>query len=443
MKKIYTLLFLIPITFTCLFSQIEGTWKMAPIAQAMAVGPNMGDFSWWSNSTGDVDTRACFFDDQFVFNADGTFQNIQDGETWLEVWQGVAEDGCGTSVAPHDGSNAATWTDNGDGTLTLTGVGAHLGLPKVHNAGELTSPGDAPGSITYPFVIDGTTMTIDIDFGGGFWHFVLQKEGTTNNPQTIPLTFEDADVDYSAIGFGLANGEIIANPDASGINTSATVAHINKAEGAETWAGTTFPLGEVIDLSLSSTFEIKIWSPRAGVPILFKIEDTTSPPDGNGNPSVIAEVQVNTTTANAWETLMFDMSLFPDYNSTNPYNQAIVFPDFGSMGVTGGESFYVDDIQVTGDVAINETELAKVKMNAFPNPTDNQLNVSFDIPVSGNVTLTMVDVLGRTTKHTGFGNLIAGEYLEELSVNTMSAGTYVLLLRLDGQLIKSENLVIK
>jgi len=105
MKKIYFSLLLLLLTFSSAFSQLEGTtWKLAPTAQAIAVGPAQGDFSWWANSAGDVDTRACLFDDKFVFNADGSFNNVQDGETWLEGWQGMDPEGCGASVAPHDGS---------------------------------------------------------------------------------------------------------------------------------------------------------------------------------------------------------------------------------------------------------------------------------------------------------------------------------------------------
>jgi len=179
MKKIYTSLFLL-FSITCAFSQVEGTWKMAPQAQALAVGPTLGDFSWWSNSAEDVNTRACFFDDEYVFNADGSFQNVQGGETWNEPWQGMDPEGCDTPVAPHDGSASATWSyDEGAGTITITGTGAYLGLAKVHNEGELASPGDAVTAITYPVVIDGNTMTIDIDFGGGFWHYVLEKSSTS------------------------------------------------------------------------------------------------------------------------------------------------------------------------------------------------------------------------------------------------------------------------
>ena len=48
---------------------------------------------------------------------DGTFNNVQDGETWVEAWQGMDPEGCGTPVFPHDGSASATYTyDESAGT---------------------------------------------------------------------------------------------------------------------------------------------------------------------------------------------------------------------------------------------------------------------------------------------------------------------------------------
>ena len=102
-----------------------------------------------------------------VFEADGTFRNVLGDETWNEEWQGMNPAGCGVPIAPHNGSVAATWAyDEVAGTITITGRGAYLGLAKVHNNGELSAPTAAVASITYPVVIEGNTMTIDIDFGG-------------------------------------------------------------------------------------------------------------------------------------------------------------------------------------------------------------------------------------------------------------------------------------
>ncbi|HIA29691.1 MAG TPA: hypothetical protein EYN81_05430, partial [Candidatus Marinimicrobia bacterium] len=141
---------------------LAGTWKMAPEAGALMVGPAPNDGSWWSSSEDDVVTRACYFDDDYVFNGDGSFNNVLGDDTWIEGWQG-GSDACGAPVYPHDGSNAATYTyDAGAGTITLNGVGAYLGLPKAHNDGELGSPEDAPESITYDITLsdNDNTMTL-------------------------------------------------------------------------------------------------------------------------------------------------------------------------------------------------------------------------------------------------------------------------------------------
>jgi len=111
-------------------SPLEGTWMVANEPGSMGVGPNQGDMSWWSVPAGDLVARACFFDDRYVFNADGSFQNEMDDITYLEAWQGGSFN-CGTPVAPHNGSANATFEYNENaGTVTLNGVGAYMDFPK-------------------------------------------------------------------------------------------------------------------------------------------------------------------------------------------------------------------------------------------------------------------------------------------------------------------------
>jgi hypothetical protein len=158
-------------------SGIQGTWKLAPEAGALKVGPSATDFSWWQNNTADVTTRACLFDDHYVFNTNGTFNNVQGSTTWLEAWQGTA-DACGTPVAPHNGSANATYTyDSVANTITLNGVGAYLGLPKATNAGELNASATVPSSRVYSAVLSNgnNTLEVVINFGGGFWYFKLVR----------------------------------------------------------------------------------------------------------------------------------------------------------------------------------------------------------------------------------------------------------------------------
>jgi hypothetical protein len=157
---------------------LAGTsWSLASQAGALGVGPSEGDYSWWSNSAEDVTARACLFDDTYVFNADSTFSQDMQGSTWLESWQaGAPAEGCGTPIAPHNGSNAATWSADSS-TVTVVGDGAFLGLAKVTNTDESGDPAD--DTITYNYVLDGNTLTITIQGWhpepAATWQFIFTK----------------------------------------------------------------------------------------------------------------------------------------------------------------------------------------------------------------------------------------------------------------------------
>ena len=174
MKKLLLFL-LLPMAFN---AQVVGTWKLANQAAAMGVGPSQGSMQWWSNGVGDLTTRACMFDDSITFNANGTMMHYMDGQTWLEGWQGATPDACGTPVAPHNGSNPATYAYNGTtNTLSVYGLGAHLGLAKVINGSEIASPLNAADTITYLTGLSngGNTLTLDINVGANWWRFIYNR----------------------------------------------------------------------------------------------------------------------------------------------------------------------------------------------------------------------------------------------------------------------------
>jgi hypothetical protein len=160
-------------------SPIDGIWKVASEAGSLKVGPSAGSGDWWAIDAAGVVARACFFDDEYVFSAGGTFNNVLGTDTWIEAWQG-SEDVCGTPVAPHDGSVAASFVyDAAANTITLNGKGAYLGIAKANNAGELSNPDNAPESIVYSATLSNndTEMEVIIEAGGGvFWTYKLVKQ---------------------------------------------------------------------------------------------------------------------------------------------------------------------------------------------------------------------------------------------------------------------------
>ena len=129
-------------------------------------------------------------------------------------------------------------------------------------------------------------------------------------------------------GFGGVGTAVIANPDPTGENTSANVAESTKTLGAETWAGSFFDLSAPVDLVAYPSISLKTWSPAAGANIILKLEN-----QANADENV--EVSVNSTVANAWETLTFDFTGVP----VGTYDRVVLFFDFGvspSGGITSG-----------------------------------------------------------------------------------------------------------
>ncbi|MGE6355628.1 hypothetical protein ACQKCJ_17295 [Flavobacterium sp. NPDC079362] len=160
---------------------------------------------------------------------------------------------------------------------------------------------------------------------------------------SLPLDFESADLTFGWGGFGNVDASVVTNPNKTGTNVSDKVVKIDKKSQAETWGGASLNLESTPDFSKGTKIKVNVWSPKAGVDILYKMEVSTSPKDGNGNPTVFIEVHATTTVANAWNVLTFDLTSAADFSANNKYDRVILFPDFGKAGT--GDTYYFDDIK--------------------------------------------------------------------------------------------------
>ena len=164
-------------------------------------------------------TRACLFDDVFVFDADGTFQSIPGDQTWVEPNFGNNPEGCAETIAPWNGAAKGSWVhDEEQNTITISGAGSYLGLFKIGESVQLETGSTADETITYTnvsFSDDGNTMTVlkVIADGSTFWRFIFAKEGSTG--AEIPQTDTDGD------GFGDPNNTVLScNPSSLHIEDS-------------------------------------------------------------------------------------------------------------------------------------------------------------------------------------------------------------------------------
>jgi hypothetical protein len=165
----------------------------------------------------------------------------------------------------------------------------------------------------------------------------------------LPIDFQSTSLTYDWIGFGNAGygaipTAVISNPDVSGSNVSSKVLRINKTAGSQTWAGASQVLDARLNFSAGTKIKVAVWSPLANSPILLKLEDLSSPRDGNGNPTRFVEVTATTSTSNAWEILTFDLTTSSSFNSSISYDKIVLFPNFGATN-SADLIYYFDEIK--------------------------------------------------------------------------------------------------
>lgn len=169
---------------------------------------------------------------------------------------------------------------------------------------------------------------------------------------TLPIDFEgDA---YEITNFDGGDLTVVSNSQSTDANSSANVGQMIKGAG-QTWGGAYITLTSPVDFSAGNEITMKVFSPRADVPVLLKLEDGESA-------DVFAEVTVNTTVANEWETLTFDFS--DGIGAT--YTKVVLIFENGTAGDGSADwTFLVDDIQFASeDGGGEETALS---LNEFNN----------------------------------------------------------------------------
>lgn len=76
-----------------------------------------------------------------------------------------------------------------------------------------------------------------------------------------------------------------------------------------------------------------------------------------------------------------------------------------------------------------------LKVNAFPNPATDLLNVDYSIQNSAEVTLSLVNMNGQIIRQLNQGNLISGNHNAQFEVSELAAGNYFLTIQAGSQRI--------
>jgi len=206
-------------------------------------------------------------------------------------------------------------------------------------------------TVTYPVSSMETSPTFDltkVSTGITIWppahvggvryqldniRWVAETDSAPLRQMDLPVTFDEADVDYQFVNFG---GQISALAD-DPTGAANTVAAATK-DGSQPWGGSI--IGPEVGFAnpipftaTETTVSIDVYSPAAGIPILLKVE--------NQDGSIFSEVTNTTTVANEWETLVWDFSNF-GIDPAVDYDTMIIFFNFDGVdgGALDGTAYY-------------------------------------------------------------------------------------------------------
>jgi len=260
--------------------------------------------------------------------------------------------------------------------------------------------------------------------------------------QRLPIHFEKQEIKFTGStnelnkpGFDGGVGEVVDNPNKSGINTSQKVGKITRNVGA-VWAGSRIPLSRPFDFRALNVITFKIFtSAPPGTQVLLKLEDVNYAINGYS-----VETNQYTTTSNEWEELQFTFS-----QSATAFDNLVMMFDFLRMG--NGEDrdvFYFDNITQTSREALdnpvepiidygdqfktNEDLSIEDEVNntikVFPNPSSSAWNIESEAVITQ---VEVIDLQGKQVLYmkpnqksvrVAADKLANGLYLSKITTNS-------------------------
>ena len=133
-------------------------------------------------------------------------------------------------------------------------------------------------------------------------------------------------------------------------------------------------------------------------------------------------------TGSDWKTITIGPSSFTNYLVSN-FRFKFKFVN------GGGNDFFIDNINLSGAVSIDETELNQ-RFRIYPNPVIENINISFySISKLINPTLELYDAMGRLVNSEKLNRLIIGVNEIEMPSSNLDAGWYLVVLKSQEKIV--------
>ncbi len=232
-----------------LTGEVSKTWKLYRVGSSMGVGPNAGNpRGWWALENDG--SRPCVYNHEFTFKFNGQYVFDDKGFFWSEGITNppVCMEAIPSNMVNLAGQDVSAWLGGthrftyvpSTGMVTLTGLGAWIGLPKTGTTGEVTVP---QTSVTFKISIEEFVgydlMNVRFVYDWGVWDFTYAHY---SNPALEPAVvsfmadFTFTINDYTVTFENLSKDAVSYRWDFGDGNTSTAVnpVHTYAAEGSYT-----------------------------------------------------------------------------------------------------------------------------------------------------------------------------------------------------------------
>ena len=150
-------------------------------------------------------------------------------------------------------------------------------------------------------------------------------------------------------------------------------------------------------------------------------------------PSSVISTMPNTNssispTGSDWKTITISSSSFTNYLVSN-FRFKFKFIN------GGGNDFFIDNINLSGSVSIDEDEFNQ-ELKVYPSPVKDYMNISFySISKLTNPSLELYDAMGRLVSSEKLNRLIIGVNEIEIPSSNLDAGWYLIILKSQEKIV--------
>ena len=176
-------------------------------------------------------------------------------------------------------------------------------------------------------------LTAKVSAGLGSVPVVPEVPALPAAPVTLPISF-DGSTSVLFLGFNGAEGSTVQAGPAGAVGKSLKILR----SGGEVYAGAFITTVAMPFAADRKTFTARVYSPKAGVPMVLKVEGA------NGLSS--ADFQATSAVVVGWQTLTW---VATGLDLSKSYNKLTLLPNLGAVDAAPGQSYYFDDIALVAD----------------------------------------------------------------------------------------------